>query len=543
MKRRDFIAMGVAHTAGLLALQGCMGREIAAKAAEHNILLFGNDTDPGTLDPHLCTTFTEHRVMTALWEGLTSLDPADLSVVPGVAESWDISEDGLTYTFHLRQDARWSNGDPLTANDFIYAWRRILTPMLAAEYSYMLHVIRGAAEYNAGDVKDFSEVGAKALDDHTLEVKLAWPAPYLLSMQNHFTWFPVHPPTIERFDAMEHRDTKWTEPENIVTNGPYRMVAWVPDVEIRAVRNTHYWNSEAVSIDEVDFLPYGGKMMTLERSFRLGKLHLAVDLPISKIQVYQRDYPELLNIHDFLGCYFYRFNTTRPPFTDARIRRAFAMAIDCERIVKEVTRGGERPARNLVPPNTAGYTCKSTIPYDVEAARQLLADAGYPSGKGLPPIDLLYNTSENHQLIAESIQHMFQEAFGVRVVLRNQDAKVYFDSMKQLDYGMCRSAWIGDYLDPINFLECFETGGGNNRTGWSSQRFDSLLSQARLSPDTGERDGLYQQAEGLLMSEAPIAPVYFYTQRLLKRPEVQGWKPNIQAHIDYKYLRLAPGKE
>ncbi|MBZ0286291.1 MAG: peptide ABC transporter substrate-binding protein, partial [Anaerolineae bacterium] len=354
---------------------------------------------------------------------------------------------------------------------------------------------------------------------------------------------PVHRPTIERFDALTHRDTKWTEPENIVTNGPYQMVSWIPDVEIRAVKNPHYWNARSVSIDEVNFIPYGGKMMTLERSFRLGKLHMAVDLPISKIEVYKRDHPELLNIHDYLGCYFYRFNVTRPPFTDARVRRAFAMAINSNRIVTEVTRGGERPARNLVPPDTAGYTCKTTIPYDVEAARQLLAEAGFPGGKGLPDVDLLYNTSESHQLIAESIQHMLQEALGARVVLRNQDAKVYFDSMKQLDYGMCRSAWVGDYLDPINFLECFETDGGNNRTGWASDDFDRLLSEARLSPSAQSRDDLYQQAEGLLMAEAPIAPVYFYTQRLLKRLEVQGWKPNIQAHIDYKYLRLVPVKE
>ncbi len=291
-------------------------------------------------------------------------------------------------------------------------------------------------------------------------------------------------------------------------------------------------------MNAVRFYPIGNQL-TEERNFRSGQLHLTESVPLSKIDVYREDNPEALHIDPYLGTYFYRFNVTRPPFDDARVRKAFAMSIDRKSIVDNVLRGGQAPARHFTPPNTAGYTCRAAIPYDIELARSLLAEAGYPEGKGLPEVELLYNTSENHKLIAEAVQQMWRTNLNVHVDLVNQDWKVYLDSMNNLDYQIARSGWIGDYVDASNFLECFVTGGGNNRTGYSSPEFDALIEKARKTMDKEARFTIYQQAEAILLDDCPIAPVYFYTRIYLKSPRVRGWQPNILGFIPFKQLYFA----
>ncbi len=497
----------------------------------------GNGTEPQGLDPHLVSGVPEHRILSTLFEGLVDLDPADLHVIPGVAESWDVSDDGTRYVFHLRENARWSNGDPITADDFVYTWQRMLTPSLGAEYAHMLHCIKNAKAFNEGAITDFSQVGVKALDARTLEVVLNNPTPYFLSMQAHSAWYPVHKPTIEKFGRMDERNTKWTRPGNLVGNGAYTLKRWVPNNVIEVVKNEQYWCAANVKLERIVFYPIDNQQ-TEERCFRTGMLQLTENVPLAKVPVYSAKQPDLISKDPYIGTYFYRINVTRPPLDDPRVRRALALALDRDAITHNVLTGGQQPARTYTVPDTGGYTCTGGIDYNVAEARRLLAEAGYPEGRGLRTIELLYNTSESHKLIAEAAQRIWKENLGISVSLVNQDWKVYLASQSALDYDISRASWIGDYLDPMSFLECFMSDNGNNRTGWASKEYDALIERATRTSDTGARHALFNQAEGLLLNEAPIVPVYHYTRVFLKSPRVKGWHSNLLGYISFKDLSL-----
>lgn len=516
-----------------LVLAGCAsgGNDSA------NVLRVGNGAEVQDLDPHMVSGVSEYRVLSALFEGLTDLDPKTLEPVPAVAESWTVSEDGLTYTFTLRHDARWSNGDPVTSQDFAYSWQRMLSPGLAAEYAYLLHCLKNGKAFNEGRITDFAEVGVKVLGEYGLEARLEHPTPYFLSMQAHHAWYPVHRATIERFGKMDQRDTAWTRAGHHVGNGPFQLAEWSPSEVIRVLRNPHYWNAAAVRLDGIDFFPIDNQQ-TEERSFRAGTLDITSTIPLHKTATYRKKYPEVLNIHPYLGVYFYRINVTRPPFTDRRVRQAFAMALNRETLARDVLKGNELPASCLTPPDIAGYTCETKVPYDVQRARALLAEAGYPNGQGLPPVELLYNTSEAHKLIAEAIQRMWRENLNADVRLLNQDWKVYLSSLNTLDYGMARSAWIADVPDPVNFLECYLSDSGNNRTGWNSPEYDRLIHAAYAEADPEARFGLLQQAEKILLDEAPVIPIYFYTWKYLQAPRVKGLTPNLLGYMRWSDLYL-----
>lgn len=503
-----------------------------------NTLRFATDTEPAAMDPHLVTGHTEHRIMTSLFEGLTTLNQKTLAVEPGIANSWDVSEDGLVYTFTINPDAKWSNGTPVTAHDFVYGWRRHLSPKLASEYSYMLWCLKNARAYNEGSTTDFAEVGVKALDDRTLEATLEYPAPYFLSMQIHYAWFPVLQSNIEAFGAIDDRNSKWTRAGNMVSNGPFKLVEWSPNQSIRVVRNEHYWDADNIKINGIDIYPMDS-LLTEERSFQSGKAQLIETLMATKIETYRRERPEVLRIEPLFGTYFYRFNTTRPPLDDPRVRLALAMSIDRQSICDSVLYGAATPATALTPPDLAGYTAEASIEFNVEGAKKLLAEAGFPNGQGMRTIEILYNESEDHQRIAEAIQDMWKRNLNVNVTTNKQEWKVYLDSMNALNYDVVRSAWIADFLDPINYHECFVTGGGNNRTGWSSPDFDELVEQARHTVDHNTRYNLLQQAEAILLSEAPVGPIYTYKQKFLVSPEVQWPGANPLGYLNYRYFSLA----
>ncbi len=512
-----------------LLLAGCL-----RDASEGDIFRVGNGAEPEGLDPHIVTGVPEHHILLSLFEGLVRMDPKDLSPIPGVAERWEVSGDGLVYTFHLRQDAKWSNGDPLDANDFAYAWRRILTPTLAAEYAYMLFPMRNARAYNEGSLDDFSQVGVRVIDGHTLEVTLEYPTPYFFTLQCHYTWFPVHQETIEKFGAIDDRASKWTRAGNLVGNGPYLLSRWVPNSVIEVRPNPHYWDHAGIRNDGVNYYPVTDER-TEERMFRAGELHVTGNVPPSKIPDYLENNPELIRIDPWNGTYFYRLNVTRPPFDDLRVRKALAMTIDRRAITENIMRAGETPAHFLTPPNVDGFTAEAHVPYDLEQARRLLADAGYPQGEGFPAIDILYNTSERHQVIAEAIQQMWKRELGIEVTLTNQEWKVYLGSTsnERLDFDIARAGWIGDVEDAINFLECFITGNGNNRTGWGSAEYDDILARVLKENDKALRHQLYQEAEAILMDELPIIPIYHYTRPMLVQPEVRDYQTNILAYFAY----------
>ncbi len=537
--------LGVCGFVGMLAvsatlLSGCgLGETRVEQGTREGVLHMGNDTEPQELDPHVVTGVPEHKILSALFEGLTILNPDTLEPEPAAAESWEVSEDGRVYTFHLREDARWSNGDPVTAHDFVYAWERILSPALASEYAYMLHVLENARAFNEGEIDDFGEVGAEAIDDYTLQATLTHPTPYFLSMQVHYTWFPVHQETIEAHGAMDERGTQWTRPGNHVSNGPFHLTEWRPNRLITVEKSDYYWDADTVQLNAIKFYPIDS-LQTEERTFRAGGLHVTGDVPLTSVPSYRENRPDLIHIHPWAGTYFYRFNVNSPPLDDVRVRRALAMTIDREAIVESITRAGEQPASAFVPPEIGDYVPEAELPHDPEAARALLEEAGYPGGQGMPTVELLYNTSDNHRILAEAVQNMWREELGVNVSLVNQDWAVYLSTMNNLDYQIARSGWIADFLDPINFLECFVTGGGNNRTGFSDADFDRLIDEAREEPDTTAREALLHEAEAILMEEAPIAPVYYYTRKHLRSPDVRGWNPNPMGYVAYKHVWLEP---
>jgi len=507
----------------LLGLSAC-GKEKQTNVSEgtrNQVLHIGNGAEPQGLDPHIVTGVPEHYIISALLEGLVVEDPVDLTPQPGVAESWTVSDDGKTYVFRIRADARWSNGDPVTANDFVYSWMRLLSPALGAEYAYQLFYLENAREFYTGQMTDFSNVGVEATDSHTLEVTLAAPTPFFLSLLAHYSTFPVHQETIEEFGSIDSRTSKWTRPGNYVGNGPFALRQWELNKIIVVEKSPTYWNAGIVRLNAIHFHPIDNQL-TEERMFRSGHLHVTGSVPSEKIEGYREASPELIRISPYLGTYYYLINTSRKPFDDVRVRRAFAMSIDRRQIVEKVTKGGQLPAYAFTPPDTQGYTPQAAIPHDTEAARQLLAEAGYPGGEGFPECELLYNTSEGHRKVAVAIQQMWKVALSVKVTLVNQDWKVYLSSRKNGDYDISRAGWIGDYADPNTFLDMFLTGGGNNHSGWSNRSYDSLIARAARTIDRRDRYRLFQEAEDILLKEAPIIPIYTYTNTSLIHPDVRG---------------------
>ena len=538
LRRRGRICLFFCVPLLVFLLTGCGKRETRVEFGNREQILFkGNGGEPQELDPHVVTGVSEYHILMSLLEGLVTEDPVDLHPVPGVAESWDISPDGRVYTFHFRRNARWSNGDPVTAQDFLKSYRRMLTPSLASEYSYMHFVVKNAQAYNEGKITDFDQVGYKALDDSTLQITLENPTPYFLSLLLHHSWFPVHLPTIRKYGDPYQRGSKWTRAGRFVGNGPFVLTEWRVNDVIIVKKSPTYWDRDRVRLNEIRFYPIESND-TEERAFRAGQLHITDTMPMSKIDVYKAKYPDLIRIEPYLGIYFYRMNVTKPPLNDKRIRRALALAINREDFVKNVMRGGQLPAFCLTPPGTAGYTSRTQLHEDIAEAKRLLTEAGYPGGKGLPPIELLYNTTESHRIIAEAIQQMWKKNLGVEVHLVNQEWKVYLDSQRTLNYQICRAGWIGDYVDPNSFLDMWLTGGGNNETGWSNSEYDRLIAEASRTTDPQKRLEVFQKAEAILLDDLPIIPIYFYTHIGARRPEVKGWYPTILDNHPYKYVYL-----
>lgn len=515
---------------------GCARRETRVQQGDREgVLHFGNLSEPVSLDPHLVTGVTEHNIISALLEGLTAEDPVTLAPVPGAAARWEISPDGCRYTFHLWPDGRWSNGDPVTAVDFVFAYRRILTPSLGAPYAYMLHGIVNAEAYNRGKLDDFEQVGVKALDATTLEVSLAEPVPYLLSLLSHYSWFPVHPPTILAHGGIGDIGTGWTEA--YVGNGPFVLEAHHVNKHIRVRKSETYRDRDAVALNAIVFYPIGDHTIE-ERAFRAGQLHVTGTIPVDRIDHYRQHRPAVLHLEPYLGCYYYLFNTGRPPLDNPDVRRALALAVNRESITRNITRAGETPAYHFTPPGTGGYTATNILTGTAEDARRLLAAAGYPGGQGFPVLRLLYNTADTHARLAEALQQMWQLELGIAIELVNMEWKVYIEQTQSGDYDIARAGWIGDYIDPNTFLDLWVTGGGNNRTRWGNPAYDALIREAARTLDQDQRHARFQEAEGILMREMPIMPLYFYRSKSLIQPSVRGWHPNLLDHHPWKHIRL-----
>jgi oligopeptide transport system substrate-binding protein len=525
--------------AGSILLSSCSRDKPSAAAAAssaNKILHFGNGSEPQDLDPQAVTGVPEHHLHLAFFEGLVAEDP-QLNLQPGVAEKWDVSADGLVYTFHLRADAKWSSGDPVTADDFVQSYKRMITPSLGAEYSYMLWHVVGAEDYNKGKLTDFAQTGFKALDPRTVQLTLRQRTPFLLHAMCHHAWYPVHIATVKKFGGLERKSTPWTRPENFVGNGPYVLKQWRPNQKIIAARSPTYWDRASVKIDEIHFYPVE-LADTEERMFRTGQLDIVNEVPLSKIPIYQREHPESIRVDPWCGVYFYRFNVKRKPFDDVRVRRALALAIDREAVVKRVLAGGERPAYHFVPPGVLTYRSEHQIKADVAEAKRLLADAGYPDGRGVPPIEFLTNTLEKHRVIAEALQQMWRQNLGIEITIVNQEWKVYMDALHEVNFHMSRGGWIADYVDPHVFLDIWETDGGNNNTNWGSAEYDRLLRSSLDAPTTEARFAIYQQMEKILLDEVPAMPIFFYTYPRLVNPRVKGYFTTLLDNFPWKYADI-----
>ncbi len=517
-------------------LPGCKKRETdVARGIRKEVLHRGLAADLSSLDPHLITTLPEINVASALFEGLVAEDPVDGHPVPGVAERWETSPDGLTWTFHLRANAKWSNGEPVTAQDFAGSIKRVLTKSLAADNAAMLFVLANAESWYQGGLTDFTQVGVAAPDAHTLGLTLAHPAPYLPTLLSHPIWYPVYLPALEKNGGATSRDAKWTDPATFVGNGPFVLKANRRGQVIITDKSPSYWDAANVRLNSIHFYPAEDRESE-ERAFRAGQLHLTEALPVGKVDSYRRDHPEMLKISPFLDTYFYRLNTTRPGLADPRVRRALARAIDRRAIVEKITRGGQSPATTFVPA-LPGYPAPGGLVEDVAEAARLLAAAGFPEGQGLPPLDILINNSGNHRIIAEAVQQMWRR-IGVRVEINNMEMSTLLAKRRALDYSVLRSEWVADFTDPKSFLDVFRGGSNNNHTGWNSLAYDAALREADRTSDPAARLKRLASAEAILLEEMPIIPIYYFTTVRLVHPSVRGWHPLPLDRHPYKHVWL-----
>jgi oligopeptide transport system substrate-binding protein len=478
-----------------------------------------NGDEPQTLDPAIVTGQLEGRICLALFEGLTTRQ-ANGDIAPGMAH-WTISPDGRTYTFTIRPDAKWSNGERLTAYDFLNSWHRVLEPSTASEYAYQLYYLVNGEAYGTGKITDFSQVGVKAPDDRTLVVTLVHPTAYFLELTSLQTLCPVHLATIQRYGD------DWIKPGKIVSNGPYVMKAWRLNDYILLEANPYYWRP--VPIARIKVLPTSNPEACFNLFFS-GKTDLLIDKtsipPTLVADIRNKPY---FHANPFGATSFLRFNVKRKPFDDVRVRQALALGLDKQDIVEKITRAGEPVANNLVPPGNRGYTPPQGLGYNLEKARGLLAEAGYPGGRGFPEVSLLYSNKGTGAQVATEIQALWARDLGINSIhLRGQEWKVYLNTQQAVDFDLSLSAWIGDYNDPQTFIDMFVSGGGNNDTNWGDAKYDQMLQDSESTPDPAQRMTILHDMEKILVEdEVPIVPVYFWVGMSLYYPgKLAGFEPN-----------------
>lgn len=507
----------------------------AQTLAREQVLHKGNGPEPEALDPHRAEGVNTANILRDIYEGLT-IEAPDGAVIPGVAERWEISDDGKTYTFHLRTNARWSNGDALTAQDFVYSLRRSADPVTASNYSSILEPIENAAEVTEGKLPP-SRLGVEAVDAHTLVIHLRAITPYFLGLLNHSSTYPVHRGSIEKFGTRAFRA------ENIVGNGAYKVAEWAVQSHVLLLRNHSYWDDAHTTIERVYYDNTEDVSSEFKR-YRAGELDWTEVIPLTQASWIRKNLPREFKVSPYLGIYYYGLNLTQPPFkNNPKLRRALSMAIDREVIVKKVTGIGELPAFSWTPPIT-GYSQPlpewSSWPREkrLAEARRLYAEAGYSAEHPLD-VEIRYNTSEDHKKIALVIGAMWKQYLGVQVHLVNQEFKVFLRDRKQKKVTQAfRSGWIGDYNDPYTFAEIMLSASGQNDTGYSNPQYDALIEQAARESDAPRRMQIMAQAERLMMEDQPLIPIYFYVCKRLVKPYVVGWQGNIMDHHYTKNMKI-----
>jgi oligopeptide transport system substrate-binding protein len=487
----------------ILLLTGCH-RDIPAD------LVIVNGNEPESLDPAIVTGISEMRITKAIFEGLLRLDPKTVEPIPGLAERWLISADGISYTFYLRTNAVWSTGEPITSQDVLYSWRRTLDPATAADYAGQLFYIKNAELYYSGKLKDPAQIGIQAIDDHVVRVQLEHPLAFFLELCT----FPAM--AIVPRNVIEKYGDRWLAQRPLPSSGPYELIAWRLNDKVRLGKNRRYWDAANTQSDLIDLLPIGSPNVALNL-YQTGVADIVWDkdlIPLELLDVLTNR----IDFHhfDYLGTFFYRFNVTRKPLDNPLVRKAFALATDRVRIVRKLALGGEKPAFHYVPGGVAHYQSPPGLPFEPAQARKLLADAGFPGGKGFPRFEYAFFSAPGgggkmQPKIAIELQQMWRDELGVEIGLRQIERKIFYNSQSRLDYDLSASSWIGDYNDANTFLDMFLKNSGNNRTGWKNDRYDNLVDQANRETDIKHRAELLREAESILIAEeVPIVPLYFY---------------------------------
>jgi oligopeptide transport system substrate-binding protein len=520
-----------------IALGACgSGEREVDRAAAQGILLVGNYGEPPTLDPHLVTGVPGNHILVELMEALTVQHPTNKGqVVPGLAESWEHNDSFTQWTFYLRKNAKWTNGDPVVAGDILYSWRRILSPELGAQYADLLHIVRGAEAYNMGEIADFSRVGVSAPDDFTVVVDLVQPSPEFDFLLSAPSLGPMNQRVIESHGSMTDRRNEWSTMENYVSNGPFRLKEWRVNQVIELEKNPDYWDAANVKLNAVRFFPIDNSK-TEENLFFDGRLHVTSTISADKIPYHRENNADVLVSTPAFGNYHYYINVEKKPLDDIRVRQALSLAIDRQLLVDRVVQGGESPAGGFLPPGFSDYPTSNQIAYDPDRARQLLADAGYPGGKGFPVHEILMNTLESHRKIAEAIQEMWRKELGIDVGIYNQEWRVYLDSMNNNDFSLARAGLSYTMPDAYSALYWMGTGGLFNRGKWSDARYDKLLENARDEIDLKRRNQLLKQAETILNTDLPVIPLYWSRNNFLLDPQVKGWSKNLYDNPPFKHV-------
>jgi ABC-type oligopeptide transport system substrate-binding subunit len=501
---------------------------------EPGVLYVTNGDEPRSLDPHKVAGNTEQNIILNLYDCLTTYDPRTAEPIPCVAESWEPNADASVWTFHLRRDARWTDGAPLTAEDYVYSWRRIADPATAAPFANLIYYVRNGQAINEGRIRDVASLGVRAVDPYTLEVTMEQPTAFFVAMTPQYVFTAVPRQAIERYgDA-------WLLPENHVSSGPFRLVERTPYDRIVLEKWDGHWDAARVRLKRVVFYPTQDQN-TVVNLYKAGEVAVTWGSGQSIPTMYVK---ALADKKDFyaapqLAIYYFSLNVKQPPMDDVRVRHALNMAINKRQICERLLQAGQTPATSFVPPGVPGYPHPTGDPYDPEAARRLLAEAGYPGGEGFPPIEISFNTNETHRQIAETVQSMWKTELGVHATLTNMEWQTFLSHRERREYnGVTRGAWVADYFDPNTFLDIMASDSLNNHAGWVDARYSEMVHAANREVDPRRRFAQLADAEQYMLDAMPVIPVYFYSGIRLKKPWLKGWYENTLDQHPLKFVYI-----
>jgi oligopeptide transport system substrate-binding protein len=499
-------------------LPACSKREAAAPS---QILRISQRNEPATLDPQLATLPDEFFVIRALSEGLLSPSPDGGQPKSAAATSWTVSPDGRVYTFELRAEARWSNGDPVTASDFVYSIHRILSPALAAPKVALFYPLKNAEAFYTGREKDFSAVGVRAVDQHRLELTLSEPNADFPAMVASGPWIPVHQATIEKAGRIDERNTTWTRPENFVGNGPFTLATWRANQEITVTRSKTYRQSAEVQLQEIRFITFDNGDSE-ERAFRAGQLDVTMAVPVTKLAPYRAATPSALRHVPLSETRYLALNVTRAPLNDRRVRRALALALNRAAITDKVLQGGQRPAFSFIPPGLGGYAPQGLLAENATEARQLLSEAGFPGGRGFPHLEL--TSWATTPAVLEAIQQMWRKELGIEIAIVQREARTHLAALVAGDYAIALATAIPDYNGVSDLCGALRTGSPGNYPHWSNAEFDRLVTTSGQLDSAAARNASYQRAEKILLDDMPLIPLYFNAKNFLIQSRIAGWQ-------------------